>query len=81
LTQTDLADALGLTAVHVNRVLQRFREAQLINLGQRRLTLLNVAKLESIAGLKPTYLQLNSTSPEIVRFLDELERDRGENSR
>ena len=80
LTQTDLADALGLTAVHVNRVLQQLREARLINLGQRRLTLLNVAKLQSIAGLKPTYLQLNSTPPETLRYLDELERDHGENS-
>jgi CRP-like cAMP-binding protein len=80
LTQIDLADALGLTAVHVNRVLQRFREGRLINLGQRRLTLLNVAKLETIAGLKPAYLQLNSTPPETLRYLDELEGDRGENS-
>lgn len=78
LTQTDLADALGLTAVHVNRVLQQLREARLINLGQRRLTLLDVAKLEAITGLKPTYLQLNSTRPEVVRYLDGLERNSDE---
>ncbi len=73
LTQTDLADALGLTAVHVNRVLQRFRQDQLIKLQQRRLTVINFARLEAIAGLTPNYLQLNSTPAEVSRYLDELE--------
>jgi CRP-like cAMP-binding protein len=73
LTQTDLADALGLTAVHVNRVLQRFRHDELIKLQQRRLTVINFARLETIAGLTPTYLQLNSTPAQALRFLDALE--------
>ncbi len=79
LTQTDLADTLGLTAVHVNRVLQRFRQDQLIKLEQRRLTLLDVVKLELIAGSTPSYLQLNATPDEVVRYLDDLERRRPEN--
>ncbi len=73
LTQTDLADALGLTAVHVNRVLQRFRRDELIKLQQRRLTLINFARLEAIAGLTPSYLQLNSTPVEVVRYIADLE--------
>jgi CRP-like cAMP-binding protein len=74
LTQTDLADALGLTAVHVNRVLQRFRQDQLIKLQQRRLTVINFGKLESIAGLTSTYLQLDTTPAEVMRYIDDLER-------
>src|ERR1700719_2771301 len=38
-TQTDLADILGLTPVHTNRVLQGFRQDELITLDRRRLTL------------------------------------------
>jgi CRP-like cAMP-binding protein len=77
LTQTDLADTLGLTAVHVNRVLQRFRQDQLIRLGQRRLTLLDVEKLQAMAGLTSNYLQIGSTPPEVLGYLDRLESDRG----
>src|ERR1700730_16493324 len=47
-TQTDLADTLGLTSVHINRVLQGFRRDELITLEHRRLTLRNVEKLEAI---------------------------------
>ena len=75
LTQTDLADALGLTAVHVNRVLQRFRHDELIKLQQRRLTVINFARLEAIAELTPAYLQLHSTPVEVLRYLDSLERN------
>jgi len=48
-----LAIALGLTPVYVNRILQAFRREQLITLEQRRLTLLDVEKLQGISGLKP----------------------------
>ena len=75
-TQTDLADTLGLTSVHVNRVLQSFRRDELITLEHRRLTLRNVEKLEAISGLTSRYLQLGSTPPEVVHYFDQLERDR-----
>ena len=77
-TQTDLADTLGLTSVHVNRVLQSFRRDELITLEHRRLTLRNVEKLEAISGLTSRYLQLGSTPPEVVLYFDQLERDRAE---
>lgn len=76
LTQTDLADTLGLTSVHVNRVLQGFRRDQLITLERRRLTLLNVEKLQAMSGLTPNYLQFGSTPSEVTRYFDNLERDR-----
>jgi DNA-binding transcriptional regulator LsrR (DeoR family) len=74
LTQTDLGDALGLTAVHVNRVLQRFRQDQLIKLQQRRLTVADFARLQAIAGLTPAYLHLNSTPAGVIRYINDLER-------
>ena len=77
-TQTDLADTLGLTSVHINRVLQGFRRDKLITLEHRRLTLRNVEKLEAISGLTSRYLQLGSTPPEVVLYFDQLERDRAE---
>lgn len=76
LTQTDLADALGLTAVHINRVLQSFRRDQLITLEHRQLVLLNLERLAAISGLTLNYLQLGMTPVEVVRDLDKLERDR-----
>jgi CRP-like cAMP-binding protein len=75
-TQTDLADTLGLTSVHVNRVLQGFRRDELITLEHRRLTLRDVKKLEAISGLTSRYLQLGSTPPEVVHYFDQLERNR-----
>jgi hypothetical protein len=75
-TQTDLGDMLGLTSVHINRVLQGFRRDELITLDRRRLTLLDIERLQAIAGLTPEYLKLNSTPPDILRYLDALERDR-----
>lgn len=56
LTQEQLADALGLTAVHVNRVLQRLRADGLIMLQSRSLTLLDADRLRSAAGFDPNYL-------------------------
>jgi CRP-like cAMP-binding protein len=42
LTQVELADTLGQTSVHVNRILQGFRRDNLISLAHHRLTLLDV---------------------------------------
>jgi len=75
-TQTDLADTLGLTSVHTNRVLQGFRREELIALQHRRLTLLDFEGLQAIAGLTPDYLKFDRTPPEILRYFDGLERDR-----
>jgi CRP-like cAMP-binding protein len=75
-TQTDPGDVLGLTSVHINRVLQGFRRDELITLDRRRLTLLDIERLQALAGLTPEYLILNSTPPDILRYFDGLERDR-----
>jgi CRP-like cAMP-binding protein len=55
-TQEELADALGLTAIHTNRVLQRLRTEGLITLKERRLTILDIEGLGKLAGFDPNYL-------------------------
>ena len=57
-TQEELADATGLTAVHVNRTLQRLRSEKLIEIGSGMLTLMNAAALQEAAGFNPGYLHV-----------------------
>lgn len=59
LTQTDLGDTLGLTPVHVNRVLQRLRADGLIELSRGVLNIPDVPRLMSVTAFEPNYLHLN----------------------
>jgi CRP-like cAMP-binding protein len=59
LTQRDLADATGLTSVHVNRTLQRLRERSLISLEDRRLVIPDMAALKATGLFNPDYLHLD----------------------
>ena len=58
LTQSDLAEATGLTSVHVNRMLQELRREKLIELGGRRLTILDRDALARAAMFNDNYLHL-----------------------
>jgi cAMP-binding proteins - catabolite gene activator and regulatory subunit of cAMP-dependent protein kinases len=58
LTQYDLADALGLTAIHVNRMLRELRERGLIDFRQRTVRFLDRPGLERVAGFDPDYLKM-----------------------
>lgn len=58
LTQEELADALGLTSVHVNRTLKRLREEKLLTLHHRQLVITDMARLQRIVGFNPNYLHL-----------------------
>ena len=73
LTQTELADALGLTPVHVNRVLREFRDRGLIAIDHRMLHLLNMPSLQALAGFSQEYLNLGGASRELARYVDQLE--------
>jgi CRP-like cAMP-binding protein len=75
LTQTEIADTLGLTPVHVNRILQGFRRDNLIALAHHRLTLLDVERLQKIAGFNQDYLHLGGATTEIRSYIDTLERN------
>jgi CRP-like cAMP-binding protein len=58
LTQTELADAVGISTVHVNRTLQLLRREKLITLTGSRLAILNWPGLQKVAEFDPSYLQL-----------------------
>jgi CRP-like cAMP-binding protein len=60
-TQTDLADATGLSTVHLNRTLQELRAAGLITLKDRRLTVHHFEALASAAMFNPVYLHRHRT--------------------
>jgi CRP-like cAMP-binding protein len=59
LTQNDLADAAGLTAVHVNRMLQELRADGLLELERKRLFIPDVEALKAAAMFNPNYLHLD----------------------
>ena len=59
LTQDQLASCLGLTPVHVNRTVQVLRRGGLIELQNKRLTILDRSELETIAEFDPSYLYLD----------------------
>jgi CRP-like cAMP-binding protein len=56
LTQYHLADALGLTAVHVNRVLRHLRETGLLTFQRGRVRFDDIVRLRDLAGFDPDYL-------------------------
>ena len=55
-TQAHLADALGLTSVHVNRTLQALRGEKVIKTADRVVTILDWEKLARIGDFNPNYL-------------------------
>ena len=59
LTQNDLADATGLTPVHVNRMLQDLRRDGLIELERKQLRIPDIERLMDVAMYNPNYLHLN----------------------
>ena len=59
ITQTDIADATGLTAVHVNRTLQELRRDGLIILERKRLQIPDLRRLMDAAMFNPNYLHLD----------------------
>ena len=56
LTQEQLADATGLTAVHTNRTLQSLRKDGLIQLTAKSLTVLDWDRLREVADFDELYL-------------------------
>src|SRR5262249_44204296 len=57
-TQPDLGDALGLSVVHVNRMLQQLRTQNLITFNANTLAIHDWDRLQEIAGFNPGYLQM-----------------------
>jgi CRP-like cAMP-binding protein len=59
LTQTDLADATGLTSVHVNRMLKRVRDDGLLTFRGGEVAIHDWDGLQRIAEFDPAYLYLD----------------------
>jgi CRP-like cAMP-binding protein len=61
-TQEQMADALGLTSVHVNRTMQRLRSEGLIIAQGQRIEILDWDRLVAAAEFHPAYLLLDRQS-------------------
>jgi CRP-like cAMP-binding protein len=62
LTQFDLADMLGISAVHTNRVLQQLRRQGLVDIVGRVATIKEPDRLAAFAEFDAEYLHLNGAS-------------------
>lgn len=58
ITQTDLGDVLGISGVHVNRILQELRGEGLLKLKNKRLEIPDIDRLKAYCGFNPNYLHL-----------------------
>ena len=56
LSQFVIADALGLTSIHVNRVIRQLREMQLLTLTKGKVHIQDLAGLRKLAGFQGGYL-------------------------
>jgi CRP-like cAMP-binding protein len=62
-TQEMLADALGLTGVHVNRTLQTLRDTGMVEHKSGRLLVYDYERLASFGDFDPAYLHLRNGRP------------------
>jgi CRP/FNR family transcriptional regulator, anaerobic regulatory protein len=72
LTQVQLADHLGITAIHVNRVLRVFRESGLAQVRDGEVSILDLERLAAIA--RPLLDPYQRSSPHYVGELETVER-------
>jgi len=66
LTQDHIADATGLTSVHINRTLQSLRSMDLVTVQQRRVTIHDWAALRAFCCFRPDYLHLETVDDEFA---------------
>jgi CRP-like cAMP-binding protein len=61
--QTDIADAVGITAVHANRIIQELRGRGLIEWGGKTVTILQWDELAKVGDFSADYLHLHKEEP------------------
>jgi hypothetical protein len=54
--QTEIADAMALSQVHVNRTLMRLRRMGMVSLRHQRLEIHDLESLQMLCGFSPDYL-------------------------
>ena len=64
LTQTILGETLGLSTVHMNRVLQSLRMENLMTLSHKKLVVPDIEKLKQFSGFNPNYLHMQNIKNE-----------------
>ena len=65
ITQTELGDTMGLSTVHINRVLQYLRGQKLITFSQGSVKVLDVEGLKRFSDFNPNYLHLGRHKPKL----------------
>ncbi len=61
LTQEELGDAMGLTSVHVNRVLRNLRAEGLITYKRNQMSITDISRLRELSDFDSQYLHLNDS--------------------
>ncbi|RYB01345.1 Crp/Fnr family transcriptional regulator [Lichenibacterium ramalinae] len=64
LTQAEIADTMGISPVHVNRVMQTLREMDLIEYRRKSLVIKDLDRLIAFSDFNGAYLHLQSGKPE-----------------
>ena len=72
LTQEHVGDAVGMTGVHVNRVLRELREEGILEFHYRRLRVLNIDRLVDVAKIDPHLAVQWSAKPRKISTLSHL---------
>lgn len=62
ITQDELADATGLSPLHVNRTLKQMREDGLVEFSRKKLKVLDPERLREVARFNANYLHLKRTT-------------------
>ena len=75
LSQKDLADTIGVSNVHLNRVLQELRREDLISWQDDLLVIKDIDRLMLYCGFNPNYLHLGSQGANPAAKPSESERD------
>ena len=65
ITQTDIADATGLSLVHVNKTLQTLKAQELIGRDPSLIEILNWDALKSMSGFDPGYLHFKDNIEDV----------------
>ena len=73
-TQEQLADVLGLTSVHLNRVLQELRAEQLVATRHRTMILPDVPRLRQSCGFDARYLHMDPPYTGLTATAERIER-------
>ena len=60
MTQTDLADATGLSLVHVNKTIKKLKDLGLIGKNLGKLEVLDWKGMKDIGGFNPAYLHFKN---------------------